>query len=177
LRRYLDRLYWAGGALAAVSLACIAAVMLLQAAMREAGLLFRGADDIVGWLCAASAFLALGTTFRHGELVRVGLVLDRLPPGARRLAETMALGTALAFVACLLWASARFVYQSWQFDEVAQGLVRIPIWIPQTSFVIGAAIFFVAVLDDFIVLARGGTPAYRRAEDTQRAQPGAPLPE
>jgi TRAP-type C4-dicarboxylate transport system permease small subunit len=89
----------------------------------------------------------------------------------------MALGTALAFVAGLLWASARFVYQSWQFDEVAQGLVRIPIWIPQTSFVIGAAIFFVAVLDDFIVLARGGTPAYRRAEDAQRAQPGAPLPE
>ena len=108
---------------------------------------------------------------------RVGLVLDRLPPGARRLAETMALGTALAFVACLLWASARFVYQSWQFDEVAQGLIRIPIWIPQISLVLGAAIFFVAVLDDFIVLARGGTPAYRRAEDTQRAQPGAPLPE
>ena len=177
MRRFLDRLYAAAAWLAAACLASIALVMVAQAGMREFGLLLRGADDIVGWLCAASAFLALGYTFRHGELVRVGLVLDRLPPGARRLAETMALGTALVFVACLLWASARFVYQSWQFDEVAQGLVRIPIWIPQTSFVIGAAIFFVAVLDDFIVLARGGTPAYRGAEDTQRAQPGAPLPE
>jgi len=177
VRRFLDRLYAASGAFAALCLACIAAVMLLQAGMREAGLLFRGAEDIVGWLCAASAFLALGYTFRHGELVRVGLVLDRLPPGARRNAEIVALGIALLFVACLLWASARFVYQSWQFDEVAQGLVRIPIWIPQMSFVIGAAIFFVAVLDDFIVLARGGTPAYRGAEDTQRTQPGAPLPE
>ena len=177
MRRFLDRLYAASGAFAALCLASIAAVMLLQAAMRELGFLFRGADDIVGWLCAASAFLALGYTFRHGELVRVGLVLDRLPPGARRNAEIVALGIALLFVACLLWASARFVYQSWQFDEVAQGLVRIPIWIPQMSFVIGAAIFFVAVLDDFIVLARGGTPAYRGAEDTQRTQPGAPLPE
>ena len=177
MRRFLDRLYAASGALAAVSLACIAAAMLLQAAMRELGFLFRGAGDIVGWLCAASAFFALGYTFRHGELVRVGLVLDRLPPGARRLAEIIALGTALLFVACLLWASARFVYQSWQFDEVAQGLIRIPSWIPQISRGLGAAIFFVAVLDDFIVLARGGTPAYRVAEDTQRTQPGAPLPE
>ena len=177
MRRFLDRLYAASGAFAALCLASIAAVMLLQAAMRELGFLFRGADDIVGWLCAASAFFALGYTFRHGELVRVGLVLDRLPPGARRLTEIIALGTALLFVACLLWASARFVYQSWQFDEVAQGLIRIPIWIPQISLVLGAAIFFVAVLDDFIVLARGGTPAYRGAEDTQRTQPGAPLPE
>jgi len=173
LRRFLDRLYAASGALAAVSLGSIAAVMLLQAGMRELGLLFRGADDIVGWLCAASAFLALGYTFRHGELVRVGLVLDRLSPGARRRAEIVALGAALLFVAGLLWASARFVYQSWTFDEVAQGLIRIPIWIPQLSLVIGAAIFFVAVLDDFIVLLRGGTPAYRAAEATQRTQPEA----
>lgn len=176
MRRFLDRLYWASGALAAVCLASIAAAMLLQAGMREVGLLFRGADDIVGWLCAASAFFALGHTFRHGELVRVGLVLDRLSPGRRRRAESIALGGALLFAACLLWASARFVYQSWQFDEVAQGLIRMPIWIPQMSLVTGAAIFFVAVLDDFIVLLRGGAPAYRAAEEAQRTQTDAPAP-
>ena len=54
--------------------------MLAQAFGREAGILVRGADDIVSWLCAAAAFLALGHTFRHGELVRVGLLLDRLGP-------------------------------------------------------------------------------------------------
>src|SRR5262245_59031932 len=46
--------------------------MLAQALGREIGVLVRGADDIVAWLCAASAFFALGHTFRHGELVRVG---------------------------------------------------------------------------------------------------------
>ena len=84
MRRLLDRLYDAAGAAAAVCLASIAAVMLAQAAMRELGYLFRGADDIVAWLCAGSAFLALGHTFRRGELVRVGLVIERLPPGPRR---------------------------------------------------------------------------------------------
>jgi TRAP-type C4-dicarboxylate transport system permease small subunit len=175
LRRFLDRLYAASAALAATCLAGIAVVMLAQAAMREMGLLLRGADDIVGWLCAASAFLALATTFRHGELVRVGLLIDRLPPPQRRRAETGVLGLAVLVVGYILWAAASFVYESWQFEEVAQGLIRIPIWIPQMSFVAGALVFFVAVLDEFVVLAAGGVPAYRRAEEAQRG--GAAPPE
>jgi len=173
LRRFLDRLYAASGALAAVCLAGIAVVMLAQAAMREFGLLLRGADDIVGWLCAASAFLALGYTFRHGELVRVGLLIDRLAPARRRQAEMAVLGLAVLVVGYILWASANFVYESWTFDEVAQGLIQIPIWIPQLSFVAGALVFFVAVLDEFVVLVTGGTPAYRRAEEAHRSGVGA----
>jgi len=172
LRRFLDRLYAASGALAAACLAGIAVVMLAQAGMREAGLLLRGADDIVGWLCAASAFLALGYTFRHGELVRVGLLIDRLPAAGRRRAEVAVLGLAVLVVGYILWAAANFVYESWQFEEVAQGLIQIPIWIPQTSFVAGALVLFVAVLDEFVVLVSGGTPAYRRAEEAQRSGMG-----
>lgn len=169
MRRTLDFLYVASGVLAAICLSSIAVVMLLQAGMREVGLLFRGADDIVAWLCAASAFLALGYTFRHGELVRVGLLIDRLPPAGRRRAEMIALGAAVLVVGYILWAAANFVYESWKFNEIAQGLIQIPIWIPQMSFVLGAVIFFIAVLDEFVVLVAGGTPAYRRAEELHRA--------
>lgn len=171
VRRFLDRLYAASGALAALCLASVCVLMLAQAAGREFGVLIRGADDMVGWLCAASAFLALGYTFRHGELVRVGLLMERLSERARRPAELLALGTALLFSCYLLWAVSRFVFQSWKFGEVAQGLVRIPIWIPQTSIVLGAAILLVAVADDFLALARGGNPAYRRAEESHRQEP------
>lgn len=171
MRRFLDRLYAASGALAALSLAGICVLMLVNAVAREFGLLIRGADDMVGWLCAASAFLALGYTFRHGELVRVGLLIERLSERARRPAELLALGTALLFSCYLLWAVARFVFQSWKFGEVAQGLVRIPIWIPQMSVVLGAAILLVAVADDFLTLARGGKPAYRLAEESHRQEP------
>jgi TRAP-type C4-dicarboxylate transport system permease small subunit len=169
LRRFLDRLYAASGALAAICLASIAVVMLAQAGMREFGLLLRGADDIVAWLCAASAFLALGHTFRRGELVRIGLLVDHLPPGVRRPLALGALGVTLAFVGYMAYAVVRFVFESWQFNELAQGLIQIPIWIPQMSFVLGALILFVAVLDEFVVLARGGTPAYEAAEAARRA--------
>ncbi len=143
--------------------------MLAQAFGREVGVLVRGADDIVSWLCAAAAFFALGHTFRHGELVRVGLWLDMLGPGARRSLELFSLTVAAAFVGFMLWSSTRFVYESWAFGELAQGLIRLPIWIPQMSLVLGVLIFLVAILDElFSVLARK-TPSYRLAEEARRA--------
>lgn len=144
--------------------------MLAQAGMRELGLLLRGADDIVAWLCAASAFLALGHTFRRGELVRVGIVIDLLAPRARRAVGAAALAIALAFVGYMVYAVLVFVYYSWETDEVAQGLIQIPIWIPQMSFVVGALVFFVAVLDEFVAVVRGRKPAYEVAEEDRRAR-------
>jgi TRAP-type C4-dicarboxylate transport system permease small subunit len=170
LRRFLDRLYAAAGSAAAVCLASIAVVMLAQAGMREFGMLFRGADDIVAWLCAGTAFLALGHTFRRGELVRIGLLVDHLPPRVRRPFALSALAVTVLFAGYMAYAVMRFVYESWKFHEVAQGLIQIPIWIPQMSFVVGAAILFVAVLDEFVVLARGGKPAYEAAEEERRAR-------
>lgn len=170
MRRFLDRLYAASGALAAVCLASIALVMLLQAGMRELGMLFRGADDIVAWLCAGSAFLALGHTFRRGELVRVGLIIEQLAPRPRRAIAVTALGITVLFVGYMVYAVLRFVYESWRFEEVAQGLIAIPIWIPQTSFALGVAVLFIAVLDEFVILVRGGKPAYEAAEEDRRAR-------
>ncbi|MBW8905419.1 MAG: TRAP transporter small permease [Betaproteobacteria bacterium] len=101
MRRFLDRLYDAAGVAAAVAMVAICVLMLAQAAGREAGIPIRGADDIVAWLCAACAFLALGHTFRHGDLVRVGVFLDRLPERLRWHAELFALTVSGLFVAVL----------------------------------------------------------------------------
>jgi len=144
-------------------------MMLAAAFGREVGILVRGADDIVAWLCAAASFLALGHTFRHGELVRVGLLLERFGPAGRRRMELFSLGVATLFVAYMLWAVSRFIYESWQFNEVAQGLIKVPIWIPQMTFLAGIVIFFVAVVDELIRVIRNEKPAYRIAEEERRA--------
>jgi len=170
LRRFLDRLYWASGALAAVCLASICVLMLAQAAGREFGLLIRGGDDITAWLCAASAFLALGHTFRHGELVRVGLLIDWFKPRGRRIAEIVALSATALFVGYMAWAVVRFVYDSWRFNELAQGLIKLPIWIPQLCFAIGVLIFLVAILDDLFSVLKNKKPSYQLAEEDRRAR-------
>jgi len=169
LRRFLDRLYYASGAFAALCIAAIFMLMLAQSFGREAGILIRGAEDIVAWLCAASAFFALGHTFRHGELVRVGLWLDMLGARGRWLAELFSLASTALFVAYMLWAIARFIYDSWQFKEVAQGLIPIPIWIPQSSFLLGVLIFFIGVLDELLLVLKKQKPAYQVVEEARRA--------
>ena len=144
-------------------------MMLAAAFGREAGVLVRGADDIVAWLCAAASFLALGHTFRHGELVRVGLWLERLGPAWRRRMELFSLSVAALFVGYMLWAVSRFIYESWQFNEVAQGLIKVPIWIPQMTFLIGVVIFLVAIVDEFLLVLGNQKPAYQAAEEQRRA--------
>jgi TRAP-type C4-dicarboxylate transport system permease small subunit len=169
-RRALDALYTASGALAALALAGTCVVMLLQVAGRELGMLFRGADDIAAWLCAAAAFLALGHTFRRGELVRMTLAIDRLPPSARWKAEVLSLSVAAFVGGYMVYAVTRFVYESWKVNEVAQGLIKVPIWIPQISFAVGVAIFFIAIVDELVAVLRRQTPAYQLAEDERRAR-------
>ena len=169
MRRFLDRLYAGSGALAAACVFLICALMLAQAFARGMGGQIRGTDDIVSWLCAAAAFFALGHTFRHGELVRVGLWLERLGPRARRVLELWALGITALFAAYMLWSVSRFIYESWQFNEVAQGLIKVPIWIPQMSFLIGVVIFFIAVVDELMTVLRHRKPAYQLAEEARRA--------
>jgi TRAP-type C4-dicarboxylate transport system permease small subunit len=39
-------------------------------------------------------------------------------------------------------------------------MVPIPIWIPQMSFVVGAAILVIAVIDECVGVLRGGKPSY-----------------
>jgi TRAP-type C4-dicarboxylate transport system permease small subunit len=177
MRRALDALYAASGALAAVCLAGIAALMLAQAFARElghtlfeGGLLIRGADDITAWLCAASAFFALGHTFRHGELVRVGLWVEMLGTRARWWLELAALTVTVVFVGYMAWAVCAFVIDSWKFNEVAQGLIKIPIWIPQLSFVCGVLIFLIALIDDLVAVLRHRKPSYQLAEEARRVR-------
>ena len=169
MRRFLDRLYTGSGVIAALCILGICVVMLLQAFGREAGILFRGADDIVAWLCAAAAFLALGHTFRHGELVRVGLWLERLGPRGRWRCELFALGATLCFTAYMLWAITTFVYENWRDKYVTQGLLVIPEWMPQVSLVIGVAIFLVAILDELLRVLKKEKPTYQAQEEARRA--------
>jgi len=169
MRRFLDRLYLASGVLAAAALAAIFVIMMAQSFGRELGFVLSGADDIVAWLCAACAFLALGHTFRNGDLVRVGVFLDKLPGRARWCAELMALGFSTLFVGYMIWAVTRFVYDSYQFNEVAQGLIKAPIWIPQLSLVVGIAILFIALVDELVAVLRKQKPSYQRAEEERAA--------
>ena len=170
MRRTLDLLYDAAAWLAAAAVFTIFVLMIGQSILREFGVSTGGVNDIVGWLTAAAAFLAMAHSFRHGDFVRVTLGLEKAAPPLRRTLELVSLAIAAAFVGYLAWWAVAYTYQSWEFKEMPTGQVALPLWIPQLSFAAGAVLFFVAVLDEFVVTLRGGTPSYVRAVEERHAR-------
>jgi TRAP-type C4-dicarboxylate transport system permease small subunit len=170
MRRVLNTVYDAAGALAACFVFAVFLVMIGGTIMREAGLRTGGQDDLVAWFSAAAAFLAMAHTFRFGDFVRVSLFLEHFGPRLARAAEIWSLAVAAIFVGYLAFWACRFVYESWQFNDMANGLIVIPIWIPQSSFVVGVVLLFVAVVDELCGVIRGRIPTYKAAADERRAR-------
>ena len=159
-RRFFDGLYLLGGQLAAVCVLAILVLMVYASIGRSLDWRVAWVNDVVAWLCAAAAFLGMAYSFRNGDFVRVTLVLESVPARVRRWMEVLSLAVAAVAIGYLGYWAARFTYESWQFNDIAGNMVAIPIWIPQMSFVVGALVLVVAVLDECLCVLRGGTPSY-----------------
>ena len=112
------------------------------------------------------AFLGLAHTFRSGEMIRVGLLSTGSPAGRA--------GPSRSFRWC--WGSAssasspgmrsRFTYDSYRFNDMAQGVLPVPLWIPQLGYAAGLVILAIAFLDELVHVAA------RRRAPLREAAPG-----
>ena len=155
MRNALNRLYNAAGALAALFLVGTLIAVLAGIASRLSGLYLRGTDAYAGYSMAAAGFLALSYTLKHGEHIRVTLVLQRLHGKARSAMELIAHAIAIVVAALLAWYSLRLAWQSYTFKDISQGIDATPLWIPQIAMALGFAILLISFVDDFVLLARG----------------------
>lgn len=170
LRRLLDASYDVAGTIGAWCIAAICVLMVVQSLGRQFGFPTGAINDVVAWLCAAAAFLTMAHAFKHGDFVRVTLVLEKLSPATRRIFELACLSVAVLAIGYLTWWACAFTYESWKFNEVAQGLWAVPVWIPQLSFAIGSILFLVAVVDEWWIVARGGVPTFVRLVEERHAK-------
>ncbi len=170
MRRFLDALFDWAGRLAALAVLAIFVLMIAASIGRIAAWRVGWVNDYVSWLCAAAAFLAMAHAFKHGDFVRVTLLLDRFAPRVRVIFETGSLGIAAVAIGYLAFWAARFTWESWKFNDIATNLVPMPLWIPQLSFVLGAALFLLAVLDELVIVLRGAKPTYVRRVEERHAR-------
>jgi TRAP-type C4-dicarboxylate transport system permease small subunit len=162
MRVFLDRLYLFAGYLAGFFMVALFLLMIGLSGGRPLGINLPAGDDFASWCMAAMAFLALGHTFRSGEMIRVGLLIERLPSRFRRVAEIVVLSIATAVVLFFAWYGVQLTYDSWRFHEMAQGVVPVPLWIPQIGYAVGLVILAVALADELVHVLSGGTPHYER---------------
>jgi TRAP-type C4-dicarboxylate transport system permease small subunit len=162
--RFLDKLYAAGAALAAIFLVLIAALTLSQVIGRAIGVVVPDAGDLAGYAMAASIFLALAHTFRSGGHIRVNLLLIHVQRRLRHALECWCLALLAVIGGLFALFAMRMVMDSFQFGDVSTGMMPIPLWIPQTSMAFGALLLEIAVIEETVRAFRGREPRYERAE-------------
>ena len=166
--RSLDRLYGAAHLLACLSIAVLAALIVVQVLARAldgilkllglpiVGFIIPSLAEIAGFLFVAGTFLALASTLRHGVHIRVTLLLDNVPAPIQRALKiaTGLLGAALFGYAA--YHAIELVRDSIKFDEVSYGIIAIPLAIPQAAMAAGLVLFALAMLHE---AARALAPA------------------
>ena len=162
-RRALDLLYLGTAYIGAASIVGIGVLITLQVVGREVGVQVKGADDLTAWSVVAAGFLPLAHTYRRNGQIRVTLLIERFAGRVRRVLELFALALALFFVGFLSYSAFDMVWDSFQFKDLSQGLIVIPIWIPQISIGIGTLVFAIAIIDDILTSLFGGEPSYMSA--------------
>jgi TRAP-type C4-dicarboxylate transport system permease small subunit len=160
LRKFLDGLYLFAGYAAGAFLVLIFAIMMVMSVGRQFQLNIPAGDDFASWAMAAMAFLGLAHTFKRGEMIRVGILLERLHGRNRQIAEIIALGIATAFVLYFARHAVQMTYDSWRFNDMAQGVLAVPLWIPQLGYSGGLVILSIALIDEMVNVIRGNRPSY-----------------
>jgi TRAP-type C4-dicarboxylate transport system permease small subunit len=155
VRELTDRLYLYGAFGAGAALIALLICVLYSIAGAAFGFMARGVEDIAGYLLAASCAFAFGSAFAKGDHIKVSLLLGRLTGRPRHLLLVFAHLVASVLGALLVYSSARLVYFSWRFDDRANGMLAIPVWIPQASLLIGSVVLLIAVLDGLMRAGRG----------------------
>ena len=184
MRRLRDTLYSAALVASALALVAIAILVFLQVGGRlidrmilatggsALGLQVPSLAEIGGFLFVGAAFLALPATLRAAGHVRVTMLSQALPDRARRVLTALVLVSALALASFAAWHAGLQALDSWQFNSVSYGVVRIALWIPQGMMTLGLTLFAVALADELITLLRGGTPAFAGAEAARSIDAG-----
>ena len=140
-------------------------MILAQIVGRWFGLIIPSTEDFSGFFLAAATFLALPYTFRSGTHIRVTILVNLLKGKAQRFDLGFSLFVFISIIAYGSYYAIAFVYESWSFHELSQGYIPVPLWIPQSFMAIGLVIFLIALIDDFLLVISGKTPAFVRLEE------------
>ena len=177
MRRVLDTLYQAALYASALCLVAIALTVGVQLAGRmldgtlaliglpRTDFVILSLNEICGFLLAGASFLALAGTLKSGAHIRVTLVLGMFSEQTRRYIEIWAFGFTAAASGYMTYQLVNFAWVSLRFHEVSNGVIRVPLALPQAAMALGALMLTVALIDELVIVLRGGRPTFRKAED------------
>lgn len=167
MRKLLNGMYSAAEILAAVCMVGVLLAVLTSILSRQLEFHVSGLDAYAGYFMASAGFLALASTLRHGEHIRVTLILNALAPAGKRRLDIAALAVGVAIAVSLAVFSTKLVIDSYTFNDISTSNDATPLWIPQLGMAIGTILLLIAFIDLFVGRIRGEESGMD-AEEQQR---------
>jgi len=103
-----------------------------------------------------AVYLAAAYVLRHKHLIRITLLIDRLGPGGRRVAEALTLIWIAVFCVIAIWYGMTIVIDSIAIGRASSTMLGVPKWMTEIAVPFGFLLLFVQCLAELARLASGG---------------------
>ena len=163
LSKFLRGLYLGGGVAAAVAVFLIAACVIVGVVARLFHTTLPGGIEIATFCLVAASFLALAHTFRHNVHIRITVLTQCLPARLVRPVEMFALFVAGIISFWLTYQTGNMTWEAFLFNDQSDGMLSIPLWIPELSMTLGILLLAVSITEEFIRISRGEQPIYEQS--------------
>lgn len=133
--------------LSALSIALMAFTTCLEVFLRSAlGLSILISSELASYLLVSCTMLGLAWTLRDGGFIRVDILYARFRGRFLHFANFLIGLVGIVTTAVLTYYLIVFTLESFQSGATSIDVARTPLWIPQLSMPIGAALLFWATL-------------------------------
>ncbi len=120
-------------------------------------------DEFVGYGVASATFMALAYALGQGQIIRVGLLIERASPGLRRWLEILSAMVGMVTAGLLIHFFWLRVARAWTRGSVSNSVAQVPMWIPEAIVMGGLSLLWLQLLAHLIRNSLGETRITRPA--------------
>lgn len=101
----------------------------------------QGVDELGGYVLAIGVAFSFAYALIHRAHTRVDVLLTALPAALRAPLNALATMLLAAFASFMLWRGVETLLETLEFGSRASTPLRTPLWMPQSLWVAGLAVF------------------------------------
>lgn len=160
--KILNRVSDACAAVAAWLFFAIGAMLMFEVASRY---LFNAptiwAEELSRFFQLWAVYGAAGAVLRHGDMIRVTLVTDRLGAGGRRVLEILSLWFIAAFCVVAVIYGWDIAVDSWNVKRTSATMLDLPMWWSEIVIPLGMGLLGLQAVAEALSRMMGG-PLWQR---------------
>jgi len=99
------------------------------------------------YLCIAVGFIGASYTLKNNEHFAITIVVERLSPRKHKILKIVTDIMGIVYSLVFVWKGIDMVIFSYTFGDTSEGLLAIPLWIPELLVPIGGVLLLLQFLN------------------------------